>query len=301
MKPCSIAAVTSTRRRASSICSRLKIAGMTFSSRNRLAAQHHTGFPAARLAVLPHRPAVDPHHFDPDRRGMRLLGRRPVGDGGGVEEHEVGVSPGCDRGRARGCPGWRPPGPSSCAPPPRASTTPTLPDVAAEHSGERAVAPRMGAVELAVGAEADERPRHEPLDVALVHAHGDHVLDAGSSSTSPPCAARIASASRSRSRRVCAGRCREAPRSRRRSSRPSRGSGAKNGISSLLRRRQLVDHELRRAQVREIAVRQQRHQGRLPVGVGVEVRRHHRHPRRGPRRVGRGAGPPARAGCAWRA
>ncbi len=54
---------------------------------------------------------------------------------------------------------------------------PALAHVAAQHPRIRAVAPRMTAVELAVGAEIGLGPGEQLLEVALHHAGGDDVLD----------------------------------------------------------------------------------------------------------------------------
>src|SRR6266478_3109263 len=59
-----------------------------------LAPQYAARTLAGRLAVRPHRAAVDKVVLDPRRRGRRHLEGRAVGDGLGIEDGDVGIAAG---------------------------------------------------------------------------------------------------------------------------------------------------------------------------------------------------------------
>src|SRR5262245_61869593 len=58
-----------------------------------LAANRTAGVRAGRLAVLKHHLPVYPHRTNTHRHSLRLAKVRAIGDGCGIEEHEIGEVP----------------------------------------------------------------------------------------------------------------------------------------------------------------------------------------------------------------
>src|SRR5437870_8862184 len=67
---------------------------------HRLAAQRATRTLSGRLALAPHRAAIDEDVLDPGRRGRRHFEGRAVGDGLGIEDGDVGIPAGRENASA---------------------------------------------------------------------------------------------------------------------------------------------------------------------------------------------------------
>ena len=192
---------------------------------------------------------------------MRLFDRRIVGDGGGIEQHQIGPHSGADDAAVRDADvrrGER----RHLAHGLLEREHPLLAHVAAEHAWERAEAARMRAIELSVAAEIRERPAEDRADVALVHASRDNAFVGGFR-------LRLRDQGHQRRRRIAAAETRDLADVLADVRRVERIVAD----DEIFRCRNLAQNEIRLGAVVEVALRVQDRERRLPHRVRVHVGR----------------------------